>query len=508
MSKNKNWIKVQKIQCPILAPEVKGEHIVSFFQEIFAASIETFVDEGIYNFFGLMTTSQNTVNGNRFNFINFFTNQPIIAGKVNLFYRKFIFDISENQRTQEFKIKYIEEVKNRHENIFKGWYNLRAELKMIIDGCNCFEFKINSYEKTYSVESISGLPLTPENYPNKGSNFLEAIKLLSVFLSNKILFIDDMEWFMSNKKVTKLLIFLLDNKLIDFNNLEINQNNLNEWRYLAPKVELELMNRKNASVKKPESNDTIIPNKKLSTYLNGYYSFHNIKEAKSDIVLDITFGFIKSAEEKIYKQPNIALRAIKVEMYDIHTHYSRYISEINGYIKELNTIVSKGPKLDEIDLKKVEILEDKRNVLADFINLLEDCMAYMMRMLLEHYSEIENDKQFLDKFSKYLGPFDWMSKRAEQFRNEFIIKVDHGSKPVSFERTIIIKSRKMIADNEVEPALELLLLHVQDEVVEKELILLKQQWMDFKKEKNLGLLSEEASRVTMSKIICGILSII
>lgn len=249
------------------------------------------------------------------------------------------------------------------------------------------------------------------------------------------------------------------------------------------------------------------PNRKLSTYLNRY-SYHNIKGAVSDEILDITFEYIQRAEEKIFKQPVIALRTIKVEMTDILIHHDKYVKELEAYINELDMIVSKGPWLDEINLERVKELEGKRNVLAEFVNLVEDSLAYMARMLLEHYSELERDKPFLDKFIKYLGPFDWMSKQAERFRNEFILKVDHDSKPVSFERKIIINARQMIAGNEVESALKLLLSHVQDQAMEKDLILLKQQWLEFKKSKDLGLLSEESSIVIMIKIVHGVLSVI
>lgn len=249
-------------------------------------------------------------------------------------------------------------------------------------------------------------------------------------------------------------------------------------------------------------------NKKLSTYLNGYYSYHKIKDAESDEVLDIAFEYIQSAEDKIFKQPVIALRTIKVEMIDILIHHDKYVKELEAYINELNAIVSKGLRLDDSNLEKVKALEEKRNVLVEFVYLIEDSISYMTRMLLEHYSELERDKPFLDKFSKYLGPFDWMSNQAERFRNEFIMKAGHDSKPASFENTIIEKAKRMIADNEIEPALTLLLLNVQDQIVEKELVLLKQQWVDLKKEKNLGLLNEESSRVSMTKIVHGVLSII
>lgn len=247
--------------------------------------------------------------------------------------------------------------------------------------------------------------------------------------------------------------------------------------------------------------------KKLSTYLNRYHSYHNIKDAESGKIEDVTFEYIQSAEDKIFRQPAIALRTIKVEMNDILIHHDKYVKELEAYIKELETIVSKGPRLDVGNLEKVKVLEEKRNVLVEFVYLIEDSLAYMMRMLLEHFSELDRDKPFLDKFSKYLGPFDWMSNRAERSRNEFIMNDSPVSNEAPFERYVFAKARKLIGNDEVEKAIDLL-LNEGGGSIKKDLTLLKQQWMNLEKDKKLGLLPDDQSRVTMAKIVQGLLYII
>jgi hypothetical protein len=249
--------------------------------------------------------------------------------------------------------------------------------------------------------------------------------------------------------------------------------------------------------------------KKLSEYLNGCYSYYNIKDVNSEYILDIVFDYTKDIENKIYKQPNIALRSITFELLDIHLHFDRYTNELEGYIKELNTIISKGPRLNEVDLEKVRILEVKRNALVEFVNLVEDAMAYMARTLLEHYSELESNKPFLDKFSKYLGPFDWLSKRVERVRSENFAKDSHDSKSSTFEETIILQTKELIRNGEVREALALLLSNMKDRTVENGLILLQSRWSYFERDKNLLLFtSEESSNVTRNNIVNDILSII
>lgn len=169
--------------------------------------------------------------------------------------------------------------------------------------------------------------------------------------------------------------------------------------------------------------------KKLSTYLNGYYSYYSIKDAKADYIIDLTCEYIEIVKDRIYQQPTIALTAIRTELQDIYVHYKRYANELEGYIKELETITSKGPKLGKLEFEKVVELEGKRNTLAEFVCKLEEAMALITRMLLEHYSELKNDKPFLIKYSEYLGPFDWMGKRSEYFLNTYRQQEVHISMP-------------------------------------------------------------------------------
>ncbi len=233
--------------------------------------------------------------------------------------------------------------------------------------------------------------------------------------------------------------------------------------------------------------------KKLSVYLNGYYSYYKIKEAKSGDVPAITHLYIQGIEDKIFKQPDIALRSIKVELNDIHIHYDRYIKELEEYVSELNLILSKGPKLDKINLDKATELEEKKNVLVEFVYLIEDSFAYMIRMLLAHYSELDNDQPFLDKYSKHLGRFDWMHQRVERSRKELRVNAEHDSVPPLFENDVIKEAKKLIENNEVPSAIKLLMKNRSSQIVESEIILISLQWKDYEKNKFFGRSSEEES---------------
>lgn len=249
--------------------------------------------------------------------------------------------------------------------------------------------------------------------------------------------------------------------------------------------------------------------KELSAYLKQYYSYHQIKNAGSDKTIDIiTSKYIQSAKADIFKQPEIALRVIKVEMNDILTHHSRYIRELQEYRTELDAIVSKGPRLDEINLAKAEELEEKRDVLAEFIYLVEDSLAQMVRMLLNHYPELDKDKPFLDNFSKFLSPHDWMSKRVEKLRNELVTDESNSLKPLSFERQTIDEAKKLIENDEILKSLNLLLSKAQGQTGEKDLISFKRQWLELKKRDDSGLISEKSLTEASTQIVSDILSIL
>lgn len=245
--------------------------------------------------------------------------------------------------------------------------------------------------------------------------------------------------------------------------------------------------------------------RKLSTFLNRYYSYHHLKDAKSEEIQDITFEFIARSEKKIYKQPAIALRAIKVEMIDIYRHYNRYTKELKQYQLEQEGFLSNGPKISPDNLEKVKELEEKINVLVEFVYALEDSFAYMTRMLLEHYSESEIDKAFLNQFSQYLGRHDWMSKRTERFLEKANSNSvpDFGSAP--FDKGMVEKARKLVSDNEVYSALTLLLSNTKDHSIVNNLVFLKRQWMDCEEQRISGMITSEESSVTKNKIVSGIL---
>lgn len=79
--------------------------------------------------------------------------------------------------------------------------------------------------------------------------------------------------------------------------------------------------------------------KKLSIHLNQFYFYHKIEGAKIEDIEDITSNYISRMENKIFQQPDVALRAIKVEINDIYIHYNRYEEELRLYLKEMDDII-------------------------------------------------------------------------------------------------------------------------------------------------------------------------
>ncbi|MCB0845002.1 MAG: hypothetical protein KDE26_17250 [Bacteroidetes bacterium] len=69
----------------------------------------------------------------------------------------------------------------------------------------------------------------------------------------------------------------------------------------------------------------------------------------------------------------------------------------------------------------------------------------------------------------------------------------------------ITKAKDLIAKNQVKQALEHLLPTIQDSSAEKDLILLKQQWIDFERRRDLGMIKDKHVPVISARLISRIL---
>ena len=141
---------------------------------------------------------------------------------------------------------------------------------------------------------------------------------------------------------------------------------------------------------------------KLSVYLNRYYSYHKIKKADLSEIYKISFTYLNDLEDKIYKQPSIALRTAKIELDEIRLHYIRYECEICEYNNELKAIIKEGPKLPKDKLERITQLEERRDYLAEFIYSIEDAFTYISNFLFKHFEELESDERFIKQFARFL----------------------------------------------------------------------------------------------------------
>lgn len=190
----------------------------------------------------------------------------------------------------------------------------------------------------------------------------------------------------------------------------------------------------------------MIKYEKLSTYLNGIYTFQRIKDSNLDEIYDITVKYIEKAEKNVFKQPEIALRVIKIELLEIFNHYNNYIVELDGYVRQLNAIVSKGPRIGEENLKKALELESKRDTMAEFVHAIESALGYLSRFLLEHYAELGADIAFMENYKKFNGPFDILSKIYNKGKNP----------TANTEDTTLAGFKKLLAQGQLKKAIKVL----------------------------------------------------
>lgn len=261
MEENKDWIPIQKIEYFVYS-RLRNDHILGFIRDVFCTAIEIFGNKGLIEFSGLFKICSPR---NPLDHFLFITNQPKLIGTMNSRQKKFINLFSDEKISKSKKREEVNNLKKNQVELLEGWEEITESktIKFYNNEWYCLEFKLNTYEKTAQLKQINPLPVSPENYPNRGINFSEAIKFICAFFNNKFLHVSDFEWLTSNKQITKLWIDLMDNQMIDFSKILINQDNIHEWRYSSPKVELEILNigldRKNDIYKKLDSikQDTI-----------------------------------------------------------------------------------------------------------------------------------------------------------------------------------------------------------------------------------------------------------
>ncbi|MCC6726663.1 MAG: hypothetical protein IT258_19330, partial [Saprospiraceae bacterium] len=233
---------------------------------------------------------------------------------------------------------------------------------------------------------------------------------------------------------------------------------------------------------------------------NGCYSYHHINDDKTDRIRPVTFDYIKFLEEKIDKQPNIALRSVKVELLDILQHHQRLSKELQEYVTKINSIASKGNWLEDEDLKKVHELGHMSETLSEFLYQIEDSIWNILRSLLEHFSNDEIGDEFLNSLSPFISPFDSIGKSV----------VNSSKTPTAhkFNAAITIEVRNLIAENLVNEAIGVLLKNSSSKELINKLTLHKQQWTQHEEKKILNLASYENLRIESNQIIDCILKLL
>lgn len=238
---------------------------------------------------------------------------------------------------------------------------------------------------------------------------------------------------------------------------------------------------------------------KLSTHLNGCYSYFHINDEKVNQIDRITHEYIQNSEDKIYKQPSLSLRNIKVELWDIYQHHQRLSKELEHYNKQLHAIIAKGPRLEKPEFDKATELETITETLIEIVYRIEDSMAYITRMLLEHYSQNEIGSEFISVFLEYLGPFDWIGKAFKQGIKE---------KAKNFDSEVVIRTKELIETNEVKNAIGVLLQNAFSKEIEHTLISLKRQWLEYERKRSLNLARQDDLDITANTIVHALLSLL
>lgn len=249
---------------------------------------------------------------------------------------------------------------------------------------------MNPYEKTYQVKNISSSPISPENYPDKCITFSEAIKLICGIVNEKLLFIPHLEWLFFNEQVMKLLTDLSDEEAIDFSKILVNQNNLNEWRYSSPKVELEML--LNGAGKKDKIEAKLDSIKRDTRQIQNIYSTTQLIEIEFKKIKLLIKGFSENQTNSI-KSLFEELEEIDSKLLQIEWNNELLYSKINELTSDLNfTNFSKKEK----------------NNIRETLNRMDITLKHKLKFIiplffLKYEAEIElGDKQKMPENLKEL----------------------------------------------------------------------------------------------------------
>lgn len=179
---------------------------------------------------------------------------------------------------------------------------------------------------------------------------------------------------------------------------------------------------------------------KLSVFLRRNPFYRDLKDQDPDQILSITDDYIKQYRDRVYQQPEQARRSFTVEMVDISEQLDVYEQEIYRLLDSMQSMRDQyGTHFGEGPLAELEILEDQRNIWADWATNIQSALGSMTRFVMEHYSEEDLGVPFLEKFTEFLGPFDWLTRRAKYFLDQ--MKTSTGKlkpldRPYSIKRDI------------------------------------------------------------------------
>jgi hypothetical protein len=242
----------------------------------------------------------------------------------------------------------------------------------------------------------------------------------------------------------------------------------------------------------------MVAENKLSIFLNKFRSHEDMSSEGTKRIEEITRNYVRTSEKQIIIQPQIALRKIKIEMIDIQVIYHFFEKELQNYVNKLDDL-----RLGQavINSHKIEELEGIRNTLAEFLNCIAESLAYMLRLLLEHFTINEIRKEFIDQFIKYLGPFDWLGKRVIRISQDTYSQ--NNNKPDLIDKELITKVKKHLLEGQTKKGLDMLIAKIPDNDL---LDRYKIEYSNVNKNFDLGLLTEESYRAKINAINYRILS--
>jgi len=232
-----NWIHLTQIDYVIRAKELNEKNLHWLIFSLGKALIEISNGRKEISFTGLLFCEQIERSGFDFIRCSIINHLHELTAIVNTEFRDRINTINEGNSLKSSKLNEKIYAGNQ---LMKKWQFL-GEPELCYNKYLPLQVTMVKSSRQISFKTIILGSLRPQDFPTKCKTTSEFLCLVGTTLNSQALLVKDIEWFLSNYKISKFLESVLSDGF-NFENIKIKDDNCEEWDYSNPDFDVETGN--------------------------------------------------------------------------------------------------------------------------------------------------------------------------------------------------------------------------------------------------------------------------